>query len=200
MREANGLRDKFEGWTHDRVDAVMRDLFNTCLSPAGWDEFRGRFVGAACTVNLEDYARARTEFPRLERKEPEAICVDHVVTIALMTLPEDLGKPFGKAGTVELTFDRGEQFRHKINRMWTARAGIRPAVMDLVSLVTDGDMRQLPGLQAADLLAWHTNRYRREGFLGAPESGVFRVFATPNHETYFDYEALKGSFAGAPDL
>ncbi len=195
MREANVRRGPFEGWSPQRVDGVMRDLFNNCLAPAGWGQFRGKFVGAACTVNLDDHARARSELPRLRDKEPEAICVDHVVTIALTALPIDLEERFGKAGTVELIFDQGEKFRHTIDRVRQSRARNRPAVLDLVSLVGDGNMRAKVGLQAADLLAWHTNRYRRHGFLGAPISGAIRVFATPNYETYFDYEILKKQFA-----
>jgi len=49
-------------------------------------------------------------FAKAEYKEPEAICVDFVVTIALMLLPEDHRGVLGKTGSVELYFDPNERF------------------------------------------------------------------------------------------
>ena len=96
--DAYALRGEFtieRGWTLDRVRAFILDLFNNCTAPIGRDEFRGGFVGASCTINLEDYRRLREQ---VQIKAPEAICVDHVVTIGLKALPEDQTQPFGKRG------------------------------------------------------------------------------------------------------
>lgn len=194
MADANARRGEFKGWSEDRVHAARARLLNECLAPMGWVDFRGQFVGAACTVNLKDYARARADLPALKQKEPQAICVDHVVTVALMTLPSRKSEPFGKAGKVDLCFDQNESFLHKINRMSQRKPSLGPAVLDLIGRLRVGDMRQLPGLQAADLLAWHTNRYRTGGFSAEPLAGAVRVFATPNYEMYFDYEKLLATY------
>src|SRR4030042_6844117 len=85
MQEARQLKGKFEGWDNDTVDRLLADLFNECFSPIGWENYKNQFYGASCTVNLEDYRKAYSEIPTL--KKPEVICVDFVVTIALMALP-----------------------------------------------------------------------------------------------------------------
>lgn len=198
MSDAYLLQQGFaetKGWTKDRVNGLLRDLFNECLSPTGWVNFKGEFYGASCTVNLEDYTKASADVPSRSIKEPEAICVDHVVTVALMALPENLNLPLGKEGRVELFFDKNESFMHKVDRVWRSkRNGKLEGPLQLVSSIATADMREVIGLQAADFLAWHANRYYTHGFdepTGALAQAM-RVFATPLFDCYCDYEYLKG--------
>jgi hypothetical protein len=195
MSDAYLLREEFsesKGWTRDRVGALLRDIFNECFSKTGWGDFKDKFYGASCTVNLADYAKASAE---RFLKEPEAICVDHVVTIALMALPENLALPIRKEGQIELFFDKGEPFMHKVDRIWRSKPNHQlKGPLRLVSSIVTADMRQVIGLQAADFLAWHTNRYYTYGFdepTGALAQGM-RLFATPLFGDYYDYEYLKG--------
>ncbi len=196
MKEAGSLQEEFtasKGWTHERVDALLADLFNECLSPTGWADFKGQFYGVSCTVNLVDYRKARAEKPAL--KEAEAICVDYAITIALMALPENRNLPFGKEGTVELFFDKGESFMNKIFRIWGSKPNNKLiGKLGLVSSIGAADSRNVIGLQAADFLAWHTNRYYTHGLTDKTGSfaGIMRVLAAPMYEYYYDYEQLKG--------
>ncbi len=194
MNEARSLKGEFaarKGWTKDRVNVLLQDLFNECLSPIGWGEFKGEFYGASCTVNLEDYRRACADMPL---NEPEAICVDCVVTVALRALPENLEQPFGKEGSVEICFDKGEPFMHKVDKIWRSKPNNQlEGPLQLVRSIGAKDMRDVIGLQAADFLAWHTNRYYTHGFrepTGA-FAGITRVMATPMFEWYYDYDRLK---------
>lgn len=198
MSDAYLLRKEFaksKGWTQERVNGLLRDIFNECLSPTGWRDFKDEFYGASCTVNLEDYTKASADMPSHSLKEPEAICVDHVVTVALRALPENLNLPLGKEGRVELFFDKGEPFMHKVDRIWRSKPNNRlKGPLQLVSSIVAADMREVIGLQAADFLAWHTNRYYTHGFdepTGALAQGT-RIFATPLFDCYCDYEYLKG--------
>jgi hypothetical protein len=195
MNEARTLKEELaiaRGWTKSRVDALLVDLFNQCLSPIGWENFKGEFYGASCTVNLADYRKACADIPSL--KEPEAICIDFIVTIALMILPENHKLPLGKEGTVELFFDKGESFMHKIDRIWRSKPNHKlEGPLQLVSHIGPTDMRVVIGLQAADFLAWHTNRYYTHGLdeeTGA-FAGITRILATPTFARYYDYEQLK---------
>jgi hypothetical protein len=196
MNEAHSLQGEFvaeKGWTESRVDSLLADLFNECLSPTGWGNLKGEFYGASCTVNLQDYRKACADVPSL--KEPEAICVDYVVTIALMALPENRKLPIGKEGTVEIFFDKGESFIHKVDRVWRSKPNSKlRGPLQLVSSIGHADMRDVIGLQAADFLAWHTNRYYTHGMNEKTGSfaGVIRVLASPMFERYYDYEELKG--------
>lgn len=193
MNEARLLKGEFEGWTHERVTALLADLFNDCLSPTGWEDFKGEFYGASCAVNIADYRKAKEDVPSL--KSMESICVDYVITIALMALPENLDLPFGKEGTLELFFDKGEPFKNKVDRMWRGKPrGKLKGPLQLVSGIGSVDMRDVIGLQAADFLAWNTNRYYTRSLnerTGA-FAGVTRVLAAPMFEHYYDYEQLKG--------
>ena len=195
MKDADSLQEEFaeeKGWTTARVKGLLQDLFNECLSPTGWEEFKGEFHGASCTVNLKDYARACADIPSLSSKKPEAICVDFVVTIALMALPETLDKPFGKDGRVELYFDKNESFMCKVDRIWRSKPSNKlQGPLRLVTSIDAADSRNFAGLQAADFLAWHTNRYYTHGLgLKGAFAAITRVFATPLFSDYYDYEHL----------
>ena len=195
MKEANSLQEEFvisKGWTRERVSALLADLFNECLSPTGWVDFKGQFYGASCTVNLMDYRKAREEKPTL--KEAEAICVDYVVTIALKALPENRNLTFGKEGTTELFFDKGESFMNKIWRVWCSKPNNKLiGKLGLISSIAGVDSRNVIGIQAADFLAWHTNRYYTHGL--DEKTGAFasliRAFAAPLFSCYYDYAKLK---------
>lgn len=197
MSEAHSLHKEFvaaKGWTGSRVTSLLADLFNECLSPICWDNFKGEFYGASCTVNLADYRKACADMPSL--KEPKAICVDFVVTIAMRALPENLKLPFGKEGTVELFFDKGESFMNKVDRIWRSKPNNKlKGPLQLVSGIWHADMRDVIGLQAADFLSWHTNRYYTHGMNEGTGSfsGLIRALSTPMFvERYYDYEELKG--------
>lgn len=202
MREAHPLWGEFakeKGWTADRVNFFIKDLFNECFSPTGWGKFRNQFYGTSCTINLEDYRRFCSETV-IPCKKIEEICLDYVLTIALMALPENPYSPFGKGGTVELYFDKNESFMNIIYKIWSARPSHKTiGPLQFISSIKKADMHQVIGLQAADFLAWHTNRSRtgnpnddlREASLSAWNATAMRVFASPTYSRYYDYERLK---------
>lgn len=197
MREAWSLVGEFakrKGWAKEKVQSLLADLFNECLSPIGWQNFKGQFYGASCIVNLADYKKAHIEMPQL--KEPESICVDFVVTIALMALPENLSLPFGKEGTIQLFFDKNEPFRHKVERTWRKKPRKKlEHPLRLVSSIEEADLRDVIGLQAADFLAWSTNRYYVHGLTERGAfAGIARVLASPVFERYYDYNKLQKEF------
>ncbi len=198
MAEALSLQGEFaksKGWTQKRVLKLIAELVNECLSPIGWTDFKGEFQGASCTINLTDYRKVKDELAEL--KEPESICVDFVITIALMSMPKDSNLPFGKKGMVELFFDKNEAFMHKVDRVWRSKPNKQlQGPLRLVSTIAQLDSRQRAGLQAADLLAWSTNRYYTHGMsdpIGSLAS-TLRVFAAPAFTEYYDYSKLKKEF------
>ena len=198
MREARSLIGEFaasKGWTHDRVDLLLAALFNECLAPSRKEEFSGQFYGASCSVNLPDYRKGHAEIKNL--KEPESLCVDFVVTVALMALPENREMPLGKEGTMKLVFDNKELFMSKVVRAWTRRRRNKRDPLSLITSAEKQDAQNCAGLQAADFLAWSTNRYLGEGLTTRFSSmaGLFRVLATPGFECHYDYARLKADFS-----
>jgi hypothetical protein len=189
MREARSLVGEFaasKGWTHDRVDSLLADLFNECLAPTRREEVAGQFYGASCSIDLPHYRKARAEIENL--KEPESLCVDFVVTVALMALPENRVMPLRKEGTVKLIFDNKELFMSKVVGAWTRRRRNERGPLSLIASIDKQDGHICVGLQAADLLAWSTNRYRGEDLTTRFNSmaGFSRVLATTGFECHYD--------------
>jgi hypothetical protein len=161
MWQANALSDQFalaNGWTKSKVDSLLNDLSNRCLSPYGAREpIEDSLVGAVCTVEIEDYRRAQDECPYLQGMPPEEVCVNYVAEVALRLLPEDPNGIMGKAGAVDMYFDRGEKFMRTIYRPWQQHRK-NGGLLKLINRIESKRSEDLPGLQAADFLAWHTNR------------------------------------------
>ena len=195
MTDAYALKGAFtrkNGWTRTHVWSLFGDVAH-CLSKVGQrregDQYT--FLGATCTIPLDDYERAVAVLPNLKNKEPEAICVDCVTEVALrMLAPLEGGAEVDdlkKLGSVEFFFDHNENFLHKINRVWIQPpAPDRPRVLELVR-----DIRAVkekpPALQAADYLAWMTNRHLRDCDV---RFGVFRILSAPMFGFDYTYDRL----------
>lgn len=161
MWQANALSDEFcvaKGWTTEKVDSLLNDLSNYCLSPYGMREpVEDALVGAVCTVEIDDYFRAQNECPYLLGMTPEEVCVNYLAEVALKLLPEDPNGHMGKSGSVEMYFDRGERFMRTIYRPWQQHRK-KSGSLKLIHKIEQGRSEDFVGLQAADFLAWHTNR------------------------------------------
>lgn len=168
MWQANALSDGFslaKGWTKEKVDSLLNDLSNHCLSPYGTREpIEDSLVGAVCTVEIDDYLRAQNECPYLRGMTPEEVCVNYLAEVALRLLPEDRNGRMGKSGSVEMYFDRGEKFMRTIYGPWQQHRR-RSGSLRLIDKIASAKSEDSVGLQAADFLAWHTNRdwWKREG-------------------------------------
>jgi hypothetical protein len=169
MTDANSLRKDFDrslGWTETAVRSLLADLLNQCFSPRGFGcDISEALIGAACSVDLRAYERVCQEYPHFRQKTPEALCVDHVVGVAIQRLvPSDVDRIsfrdlVDRKQSVALFFDRGELYRHQILRVWEAFAWHkRPMPLRLVSEIGTADQESSAALQAADFLAWHTTR------------------------------------------
>lgn len=168
MWQANALSHQFSlrnGWTTEKVDSLLNDLSNQCLSPYGAREpIEDALVGAVCTVEIADYLRAQSECPYLQGMPPEEICVNYLAEVALRLLPEDPNGQLGKSGSVEMCFDRNERFMRTIYRPWQQHRK-KPGPLKLIHKIEQARSEDFVGLQAADFLAWHTNRdwWKRDG-------------------------------------
>lgn len=185
MKELNARVDEFAGWTDPQAWDLLRDAMNLMLALASKHE--GQFYGTVCTIDLGDYERAREDCPALHQWSPHRICAYWVVPETFHLLqphPHDPTKPFG---TVELVFDRNEGFYHHLYQLWNKPYRKRPPKLRHVSSLIQADMERVAPLQAADFLAWLTNRYATQGYL---LHQAMRVFTVPAREKKFDYKSL----------
>lgn len=198
MKDANALRGEFavaNGWTRQHVNRLLADLFNRCFSPVGpYREVSDALVGASCWVDREAYRRVCAIHPHFAAKEPEALCVDHVVTIALGQLCPGvermaLRELVNRRQSIDLLFDRGERFRHQIQRVWSSQPWHRRSMpLRLINSIDVVERASSAALQAADYLAWHTNRDAAAG--SDLKSRASMWLATHCYPMTYDYAKL----------
>jgi hypothetical protein len=88
---------------------------------------------------------------------PEEVCVNYVAEVALKMLPESPQGRLGKAGSIEMYFDRNEKFMRTIIQPWQRRRR-KPGALQLIHNIEQVRTGNPVGIQAADFLAWHTHR------------------------------------------
>ena len=196
MKDLNARKkgSPFQGWTETQSEQLRADLFNTCFGNK-WGRPEQDFIGVACSVNVSDYRQAQMLCPKLREKPAEAFCVDHVVDPALRMLPQDLRSPVtGKRGQLELYFDQGEPFLRQVNAAWQRYRKDRDTPFSLISDIQSADMRDRPGIQAADCAAWLANKDLRDH---DSYSNVFRHFMAPGFREYFNLEKLVARYGAS---
>jgi hypothetical protein len=162
MSEAWSFTGEYSGWTTERLQRLLVDIQNRCFAKIGWEDFAFQFNGVACTINLTDWRRVKEEYPGCLPGRAEALCVNQVIHYSLMGIP--LTEAQQRTGTMELFFDKGEHFLHEVNRLWRVKPSRRlKPPLNLIVAVVPVDMESSPAIQAADYLAWNTNRSFQDG-------------------------------------
>jgi Protein of unknown function (DUF3800) len=160
MREVYRLIKGFDstlGWNHDRAFG----LANKCLAyMSGLDKKRFRMF--YCTIDLKAWHKLRAETYQM----PESVdmcnrfCSESVIGWYLLHYPDVINP---ETDTIKYFFDRDEYFKTPFANKWNSekvRAEKTGAwspwrVIDEVASV---DMKKVPGIQAADIIAWGMNR------------------------------------------
>lgn len=171
MLDAMARRNNFavaNGWSSDLVNDLVRQLIHRCFLPSSWSEPDGSsLLKLYCTIGPADWSRACAAAPGLRNHGAAGVSARFVAGIALMRLPQAEGEPEGcRSGSLELVFDQGEPFKRQIEMAWQSameRATGHRGPLSMISTVREADMRQTPGLQAADFLAWLVNRWQERG-------------------------------------
>lgn len=183
MTDLMALQGEYKEWDETRQQALVRDAFNVIGG------FRGKHLWArSASVPLSDYRKARKTIANL--RAPEAICVNFC--FGGPNLPPDYA---GRERCILLHFDRGEKFMHTVNRVWQKfkkepNAGWPRQVLDIVST----NAVSCYPIQAADILAWITNRYHRDadcwnGWL------FMSTYLTINHSVaLYDYSRISREY------
>lgn len=144
MWEFAGRRGPFTGWLEERRRALMLDLLMAIMSR------RLYAVGIAMRT---------ADFRRLEAEIQEGLVGPYM--ICFYELSFGIGVLSGNAfpgEPVDFLYSRQDEFKRMMRRWWqfakrTRGYGPRLGVLDFQ------DMRTVPGLQAADLLAWEFRHY-----------------------------------------
>ena len=162
MKEAVHLEREFNfrsGWDQKKVGFLVTDLLMYLQTID-----KQRFRQFACTVDLVAWRKLKAEGYLLE--DPIRICNDHCPYSVLAWYVT--GYP-GLIHSAHYFFDQGEPFEEPFEKKWAREkknvftaSGI-DMFWSVIKTVTSSDMRQKAALQAADLLAWATNRNMSAG-------------------------------------
>lgn len=142
--------DHRDSWTPDKAREVKQELWGLI-----WD-FQPRFAEdgyqvLATTLDLNAYRRMRGEVGEVMR-DAEAVCVRRINQ--MLWLPPREGK-------IHFVFDQGEGFQKQIEQVQARDKKKKDPTIDWarrIHAITSADARCTLPLQAADLVAWETDR------------------------------------------
>jgi hypothetical protein len=131
-------------------------------------------LNAIISVGLDvDYYR-RMERPKqqlLGKRKPMLFCFARLMRLVLMKIAEweaQRGAPYPD-GSAALIFDDDEEYSVKCYRLYATIRRERADVKRLFSIFSAADDKFAPALQAADVIAWYTNKdLRRRLVSGTP--------------------------------
>jgi hypothetical protein len=149
MAEAIRFAEEYEGWSRDRVISLVNGMIAFLVAMPGDHQFHG----FRCSVDLAAYRAVR----KLKRiPSPERICARWGLSLILNWRDQWPAFPID---TLDIFFDRNEEFLKHLAKDWNDKRirGQYP-FYELIGTIEPVEMQKTPGVQAADLLAWSTNR------------------------------------------
>ncbi len=181
MTSAPNSPFKKNGWTEAQVESFVEDcvsVIERCTTTRKGDDFV--YLGlrpVTVSVLVRDFKKALAKIPDLG--SIENLCVIHAAAhcnaYGLMTGHHKF----------KFFFDQGEPFYgHLYDRVGNKKA--KKAAPDFQSVqLEEANMREVPALQAADLLAWAINRRHKDGT--ARFEWQKRLLAIDRDEEVFSY-------------
>ncbi len=171
MREFAHWVGPFKGWTEDRRKGLLGDCVTAIKS------IHAIAVGAAMSV--EDFKKLEYE-AQSSLQDPFFCCFQEVVRGAALNAhlePEGLN--------VQMVFSRQDEFRAMASKLWNVMAEHIDVNERMASLEFQ-DMRTVPGLQAADLLAYEFRHFyhRRQTKPDTPSRWAFKEIVRHQWEAH----------------
>lgn len=171
MREFAHWVGPFKGWTEDRRKGLLGDCVTAIKS------IRAIAVGAAMSV--EDFKKLDYE-AQSTLQDPFFCCFQEVVRGAA------LNAHLEREGLkVQMVFSRQDEFRAMASKLWNVMAKHIDVNERMASLEFQ-DMRTVPGLQAADLLAYEFRHFYhlRQTKPGTPSRWAFKEIVRHQWEAH----------------
>jgi hypothetical protein len=173
------------GWDEDKVDSLISGCVSAIEECAAVRNGRrlekASIRPVTISVLLQDFKKALSDMPDL--RTPEHLCATQCVPVCAL-----YGKLIG-ADKLQLFFDQGERFfGHIRDRMDNKKSRVEP-LWPCVIHAGESDMRLVPALQAADLLAWSVNHAYEEDTVS--HKWQQRILDIDRERECFDYEYLR---------
>jgi hypothetical protein len=187
MREFDWRR----GWTAQNTFGLV----NECLKfMSGLDKERFRMF--YCAIDLA--ARRKLILEDYDIPEPVEMCNQWVSEFILHWYFFEYP---GIVGSIHYFFDASEPFKEPFEKKWISEKERTNDLevynqWSLVEEVAGVEMRKVPGVQAADILAWSVNRENTvpEGFPGSMHAFLMRQII-PSFSIVFDEQRMRRDFS-----
>jgi len=184
-KEAVHCYSGYSDWDSNRVSRLIGELIAVMSGCERTD-----LMAMSCSVSIPAYKTFSAKVARRFRSA-DTICID-------MCLGTTLRHPGRDVKGIELNFDRRENFLPIVQKAWKHRSEDKRTLWwsSYVSKVSEvDDMRDEPGIQAADLLAWLANRYHTHGSGDIWGRWFFITFVATGHwHMYVDAEYLESAY------
>lgn|GEM_PF-2257609 len=209
MVEALGLRHKSpfsrsDGWTRRSIWNLIFRLVGYMKNIKG-----GKLQMFSCAINMNTWRELDREGSRLPSET--SICNRCVSEYIVARFAENVLRKSEDKEIITLrhgdllnfVFDRGERFCKPFAAFVDSekdRAGSagHNAIWQLVDGISEGEMKRSPGLQAADMLAWGTNRENTapQGSEGTRLAFIMRQLVVASWKEY-DESTLRREFGAS---
>jgi len=156
VHQADGFDSKL-GWNNDNAFALV----NKCLIHLSRMD-KKRFNMFYCAVDLKAWRKLRSQ--NYQMPEPIEMCTRYCAEMVIPWYWKNYpGTKDVHRDSIRYFFDRNEYFKHPFENKWNAevdnaeRTG-RRSPWQFIKQVSSVDMKYVPGVQAADIVAWAVNR------------------------------------------
>ena len=176
MWQFAGYRGPFKGWTENKRRQLMAELLEVIA--------RFRLLGIGAVVRIADYTR----LPLAQRKAfigPYMICFYE--TVYGLGLVAEGGFPGERLSFI---YSQQDEFKAQMTRYWN-HAKAQTDYGSELGILSFQSMKKVPGLQAADLLAWEIRHFYhlREVRPDLPMRYPLRMLV--GHQRRLDHRKLK---------
>jgi hypothetical protein len=200
LTDAIGFQRDFSrdnGWNERRRDAFIRDCVKVyghhLAHPRSGVYPVGQFglFPHTVTIQLKEYIRARNDNPDVPKSANE-ICAVQSISMCL-----DWATKVLKIEHVELVFDQTEPFKGHIHDRVDNRRVLKDLPgLSLIKLIREENMREIPALQAVDLLGWCVSHKKQQ----SQPIWQKKMLCHPWLEEIHEYEDLINPIRHATDL
>jgi Protein of unknown function (DUF3800) len=197
MKEVSRQMGEFD-WRKGWNQQLSFGLVNKCLSYMSQLD-KDQFHMFYCGIDLDAWRKLKLKFPDII--DPIGICNRYcseiVLTLHLLKYPEYISDPDVPVEDVHYFFDRNEYFKQPFQDKLNAEKDRsekwgRKGLWDCIKQVSAVDMKEVPGVQAADILAWAVNRENTAlGNLPGVSLSHIMKQVIPSHYVIWDEEYMQ---------
>jgi hypothetical protein len=172
-KEAYHNQGGYNGWNAGKVSMLADDLIGVIGNHIYSEKHpKNDLIAYSQTIKRSDYNIIKGNKPLL--RDINLICLDHcfgcIICHPLLQTENDR-----KRNKVVLKFDQNEVFFSIVTRLHQLKGEKRPYWSDMINNIQQVNMKENYGIQAADILAWASNRYFQKNLKSVGRRN-FRMF------------------------